>query len=436
MPPMLEPISLGYACDVKYQASRNLYFRTHPGAPETEFRGALFRSQGQQSPFRRHIFDWMITPFDAVCAYLERDFQGVLERRDLAVGKNGTTVMHAGLDTWHPHDFRAGADGQITEAMIDTQYPAFAAKYAFLAQRFRDLLATPGPYLYIYREIVTQRAAQRLAALLQARSPDHHFQLLFVDTEGAVNQVMTKVGAPAFKGWLPPGCAKPPDRQWEGDDAAWDAVLDRFDLGRHGSGPEHATRAEPATETASTPPTGPTTPPPALGWRDLLAIKSPTEFAALFDHVSANGKGAGLVSESDRIAFASPDPEDHFFCQFLPTPPLPGGGWARLTLGWPASHHPRAGVALQDQDCVHPAAHATRTRTVGGGVQETTLLPLPCGADHVRLVVVPGGLGRSDLPVAIKLEVVPAKPAGKGAGRWRAFGVRGWTGRRRSASAG
>lgn len=406
MTDMLEPISLGFACDTKYQVSRNLFFRRRPDATDADFRNALFRSDGQPSPFRRHIFDWAITPRPAVFAYLERDFEGVFERADLEIGPDGRTVTHRELGTAFPHDFHGGSDGILTEAMLDDQYPAFRAKHEFLAQRFRDLLASPGPYLYVYREIVTQADARRLADLLRARSPEHRFELLFVDVEGAVNQVLTEVGVPTAKGWIPRGCDKPEDRVWEGPDAPWDEILSRFNLGLHGVDDPAAAGRAPVVAAA-----GPVGAPPEVGWQTLLDCAGADAFQTAFLHVAGGEGAARLAVDGDRLSFDHPAPDDHFYCHFLPVAFEGAGGWVRMTLDWPAEGA-RAYVAVQDQECRHPTAWSVIDTPMGERHRQAMILPLTTDVDHVRLIAMPGGDGRSALPDRVQLEVAASAADG------------------------
>jgi hypothetical protein len=294
--------------------------------------------------------------------------------------------------------------GRLTEALVDAQYPDFRSKYEFLAQRFRDLLGTPGSYLYIYREIVTQTDARRLAALLGARSPEHRFQFLFVDVKGAVNQVLTDVGVPTVKGWLPADCDKAADRQWEGPDAAWDAVLGRFDLGLHGL---HTPAGLALTQADAI--VGPSGRPPAKGWRTLLATHGADTFLRDFSFADSAGVGRHLVDD-DRAAFAHPLPDDHFYCQFLRAGLDGQPGWARVTFDWGADGT-RASVGLQDQDCRHPRALSLIEKPLRSGHRQVMILPLDSDVEQLRLVAMPTGNGRSVLPSRMTLEVVPDAPA-------------------------
>jgi hypothetical protein len=256
-----EPISLGYACEVKYQLSRTLFARKHPDGQELDLRRMLMTNEYGQRSFERHVFDWQITPFPAVIEYLERDFQGVFERDDLTV-ENGV-VVHRRLGTRHPHDFRPHE--AMTEALIDPGYANARSKFDHLAAKFLQHLRRPGPFLYVFREVRIYDEAVHLANLLRRKNPDHAFKLLFVGYPGETDQVLSALEGEVFKGWAPLEANKSPDRAWEGDDDAWDAILKGWTLTVHGG--DRITRTfDESLERAE-----PTPPAPRKGWlRRLL----------------------------------------------------------------------------------------------------------------------------------------------------------------------
>jgi hypothetical protein len=225
-----EPISLGYSCEVKYQLSRALFARKYPDGVEEDLRRMLLTPEYGQRNFERHIFDWQITPFPAVLDYLERDFQGVFEREDLCV--EGDEVVHRRLKTRHPHEFHA-RDGVLDESCIDAGYPVARSKFDHFAAKFRAHLARPGPFLYVVRDIRIYDEAVRLVNLLRGASPDHAFKMLFVGYDGD-DQMLDALAGEVFKAHAPLQTSKPPGRAWEGEDAAWDRVLESWNLTVHG----------------------------------------------------------------------------------------------------------------------------------------------------------------------------------------------------------
>lgn len=225
-----EPISLGYSCEVKYQLSRALYMRKHPDGTEHDLRDLLQTTERGQRSFERHIFDWQITPFAAVLEYLDRDFQGVFERKDLTV-ENGE-VVHRWLGTRHPHDFHA-ANGVLDDAAIDASYTAARSKFEHLAAKFRRHLRQPGPFLYVCKEIRIYDEVVRLMGLLRRADPKHAFQILFVGNDGE-DQTLSALEGEVFKAWTPIAPDKEPGHEWEGHNQGWQQALAPWTLTVHG----------------------------------------------------------------------------------------------------------------------------------------------------------------------------------------------------------
>ena len=221
-----EPISLGHTCEVKYQLSRRLYRDRHPGADEGAVR-RIFRNSYGSEHFRRHIFDFQITPFSSVCAYLEQDFRGVFEREDLFVDPATAHVTHRTLATSHPHDFEP-PEGGATLALIDDEYAAARSKFDYLADRFRRHLLAPGRFLYVFMEMRAAGEAERLLGLL-SRAPAHEAYLLMVGEPGADADYGDLAGR-VLKAWRRPDAGKSEAHAWEGHDGAWDAALSPFTL--------------------------------------------------------------------------------------------------------------------------------------------------------------------------------------------------------------
>lgn len=214
----MQPISLGQACEVKYQIVR----RFGGGGSALE---AVQVELDRPRRLGRHIFDWQITPIEAVCEYLERNFEGVYERADLTVSDDGSEALHRWLHTRHPHDFHP--DGPLSDAAIDAEYETARAKFDYLADKFRAHLLEPGPFLYILNAIPTQTQARRLLAALGARSAEHRFQVLVTGLED-IDASLDIEGVTLAR--LPRDSGKPAASAWQGNDAAWDAIFDRFDL--------------------------------------------------------------------------------------------------------------------------------------------------------------------------------------------------------------
>ncbi|CAN5220291.1 hypothetical protein BH09PSE2_BH09PSE2_19130 [soil metagenome] len=222
----LIPIGLGVQCSVKFQICRHFYQRAHPHAGTEPVRHALNQGTAGQV-FRRHLFDWQVTPTAAAVEYLERDFQGVFEREDLTTPE-AADVEHRWLRTRHPHDFHA-VDGVVNGSTVDAQYPQVRQRFEHLAERFRRHLREPGEFLYIHNERPTPELAARLLAGLDTGAAGRSFQLLFADFTPE-SQALADVDPRISQVVLAAQIDKPPDRSWEGDDAAWEAIFARFPI--------------------------------------------------------------------------------------------------------------------------------------------------------------------------------------------------------------
>lgn len=225
-----EPISLGFSCEVKYQLSRRLYRAKFPGGDDFDFRRMLLSPSLGERNFERHIFDWQITAFAALLDWLEQDFQGVFERRDLYVAER--QAQHRRIANLRfPHDFHAEG-GVLDEAVIDRQYSAAREKFEHLAEKFRRLLNQPGPFLYVVRTTPSREDAVRLRDLLQRSNPDHQFELLFLGWEE--DAPAPDLDGVAHWAWVSLDSDKSPGREWEGHDQAWDEALQPWPLTIHG----------------------------------------------------------------------------------------------------------------------------------------------------------------------------------------------------------
>jgi hypothetical protein len=222
------PVSLGLTCEVKFQISRVLYFRKYPTRSEAAYRLTLMGPTLGSHMFGWGLFDWQSAPLEAVCTYLERDFQGVFEREDLIVENN--EVVHRTLHTNHIHEFEnIRRDGVVLPEMIDVGYPNVRRKFDKLTEKFQEHLQTPGDYLYVSTDLQPEPQVSRLIDLLQARSPDHRFHLLFVSFED-VHHDLSALGDKVTIAHRPRESGKIQGMQWEGNDAAWDAALAPFKL--------------------------------------------------------------------------------------------------------------------------------------------------------------------------------------------------------------
>lgn len=249
-PTVYHPISLGYACQTKFQIARALNARDMPGHSEMRLRLEMTPPGRGARHFGWDVFDWLGVSLAAVTDYIAREFQGVYERDDLIIEDD--IVYHRQYRTVHDHDYEAMREqnGVLSPERLDAAYPSERKKFDARAAAFLQRLHTPGDFLYIHENKVFPSAAQiqALLGLLTARSPDHRVHLLLIgqDTppDYASPAVTTAQGA-AESG-------KPKGREWEGEDDSWANALQGFALGMPGLAAK-AAPAPPAPAAAASP---------------------------------------------------------------------------------------------------------------------------------------------------------------------------------------
>ena len=228
-----QPVSLGNSCEAKFQTSRVMQFRSDPEGSPAAFRLRMLPPHRSSGRFGWSIFEWQLTPFRAVCDYLERDFQGIFEREDLVIGPLGCAYNRR-FKTHHLHEFEIlqhAAGGVLTPELIDEGYEQAREKVEARCEVFRRIQDQAGPFLYVHvcEDFPSGQAAIKLLSLLGARSPEHRFNLLFVGLEDEDSDLSGLAGR-VSKAYRPPVSEKPSDRGWEGDDTAWDRALAPFNL--------------------------------------------------------------------------------------------------------------------------------------------------------------------------------------------------------------
>jgi hypothetical protein len=235
---MYQPISLGSACEAKFQISRKLYFSYYGKKSEAGFRMQMLPPERGEKAYGWHAFDWQRTPFSALLAYLERDFAGVFEQSDLQM--DGDFIFHRTLGAEHSHQF-PGFNSTWTAADVERVYPHVQRNLQKRASAFRRMLTQPGPYLYVWTassdyegtdHLPPVDQVRRLLDLLSSGSPDHQFHLLMVANEGKDADYSSLEGR-VTKAYREPESGKSPTMAWEGNDAGWERILAPFILTLH-----------------------------------------------------------------------------------------------------------------------------------------------------------------------------------------------------------
>ena len=176
------------------------------------------RITGQETA---QFFDWLEIDLVFVRQALETNFRGLLKpgRMALTTDGQGAIDLDAGIEFYH--EFHAHPDAELTLADIEEQLPAVRKKLEFLADRWRDLVASPARVLYVRQDangVETAADLERLQTTLRERYPGHDFAILWL--RRTVPEDLDKLPKAV-------ACREIPllEGRWQGDDRAWDELF-------------------------------------------------------------------------------------------------------------------------------------------------------------------------------------------------------------------
>ncbi|HVX35427.1 MAG TPA: hypothetical protein VHC71_04320 [Hyphomicrobium sp.] len=174
-------VSLGWRCQTVWQARR--YF------------GRAFCPTS--------IFDWQITPAEAVVEYFDRDFVGLLDRDDLFRPEDGW-VTNRKFGTRHPHEFSNG---------LQDGYATARSRHDYLCDKLCAIIGGAEPTLFVAQAKDPETFHSEISFRISRRNPRLKYRLLVVP------DVPIGSGADA----------------WKGDDDHWDRHFSEFAV-RHDAG--------------------------------------------------------------------------------------------------------------------------------------------------------------------------------------------------------
>jgi hypothetical protein len=131
-----------------------------------------------------YYFNWLVTPLDALVEILRADFAGAYDRANLRVTADVGMVLDAGYGMKYHSAFRKELGRALEGPRFEALHAESAAKYAMLAERFRELARSTNRVLYVVKtahEAARDGAAQ-MRDILAARYPDHDFQIAVLQT--------------------------------------------------------------------------------------------------------------------------------------------------------------------------------------------------------------------------------------------------------------
>jgi len=145
------------------------------------------------------VFDWQVTPVEAIHCYLRQDFVGMFERADLVV--RAGVVWNGRYGTSHQHEFPR----DLSPGQLDACYPAARARHEHLCRKTRALLGGRGPLLLVFSRPVAEEVVAELRAAVSRYNPRLAFHLVAEPAAGAVGD-------------------------WTGNAEVWDELLAPFDI--------------------------------------------------------------------------------------------------------------------------------------------------------------------------------------------------------------
>jgi hypothetical protein len=193
-----------------------------------DFQNQAFNPSERSVEFDTNVFDWQVTPFPVVTEYIRRDFRGVFELEHLAINQEYDATVNTQMSTSHKHAFHPTGD-RLSDQDIRSQYPVARAKFEYLADKFRSVLASDGPIVYVLlcRDFVP--SVWQIAAFIRCikqRNPKQAFRLAMVGIEGKYRRpILIWFGGRVSWHVI----AAPKDKDvWGGDNESWGRVIGKL----------------------------------------------------------------------------------------------------------------------------------------------------------------------------------------------------------------
>jgi hypothetical protein len=141
-----------------------------------------------------NLFDWWITPGDALVRLIENDFEGLFAAGNLQMVGDRRSVANLRYGLLHHHDFpRNDAEDRVV-AITAQDVERNREKFAYLKKRWDDLGDNGGPVLFVrYAWGMGEPLlagippeplgadASRLIAALDRKFPRLNYEILFID---------------------------------------------------------------------------------------------------------------------------------------------------------------------------------------------------------------------------------------------------------------
>jgi hypothetical protein len=144
-----------------------------------------------------NLFDWWITPGDALVQLVENDFAGLFSRENLRIVGEGRSVADVRYGILHHHDFFRNEENDRVEEIRQPEIEGNLNKLAYLKKRW-DELGRQASVLFVrwgwnLREPLLEGIARepgggdpaRLIAALDRKFPQLEYRILLMDAPEA-----------------------------------------------------------------------------------------------------------------------------------------------------------------------------------------------------------------------------------------------------------
>jgi hypothetical protein len=141
-----------------------------------------------------NLFDWWITPGDALVRLIEDDFEGLFETGNLQMVGDRRSVANLRYGLLHHHDFPRNDEEDRVVAITAQDIERNREKFAYLKKRWDDLGDNDGPVLFVrYAWGMGEPLlagipleplgadGSRLMAALDRKFPRLDYEILFID---------------------------------------------------------------------------------------------------------------------------------------------------------------------------------------------------------------------------------------------------------------